>query len=43
MYSYPIIPGRLYRVKHLGGSMTVVASHGADAISIVFKRLGLGL
>jgi hypothetical protein len=32
MSAHPIIPGKLYRVRHAGRTFAVQAGHGCDAI-----------
>lgn len=38
MSAKPIIPGRLYRVRGAGIDVTVIASHGCDAICNVLAQ-----
>jgi hypothetical protein len=39
MSAHPIIPGKLYRVRHAGRAFAVLAEHGCVAIVIVLRAL----
>lgn len=40
MFAVPLIPGRIYRVKHQGTHTTVRAYNGADAIVQILDLMG---